>query len=514
MSIYQAIEKSGESRRVYQLTSPIDLQPAGELVCASKEDVQAALLRAKAALPAWAAKSLKERADILRNAVKILLARQDEVMDLVVKETGKARTDALSMEVYSVADAWTYYAKHAKAFLGEEKRKVPGVLGLTKKMTISYKPLGVVGIIVPWNGPVVLGAVPAGQALLAGNAVLLKGSEVTPYSTKLVADILHEAGVPKDIIIPLLGDGQTGADLVESGVQKIAFTGSVRTGRIVAESCARQLIPCSLELGGKDAMIVCDDASMERAVAGAVLGSCMNTGHYCCGTERIYVMDSIYDEFLAKTVEATKELRQGSHLGFDEDVGAVFWERQMTIIEDHVEDARSNGATIHCGGRRNPELAGLYYEPTVITGINHDMKIMKEETFGPVICIQKVSSVEEALKLANDSEYGLNGNVWTKDVNKGLDIARRIETGGASVNDIAITYGVPAAPFGGVKHSGVGHVNSISGIRGYAHAQPIVTDKSTKPMPNSYPYSTKTADGMRKFMEILWLKTPIGRWLS
>ena len=514
MSIYQPIEKEGEIRRVYQLISPIDLSPSGELVCASTDDVKAAIARAKSAQKDWQNTPIEERCEVFKRAVKILLERQEEVIDTVVKETGKARSDALSMEIYSVADAWTYYSKHAKKFLGTEKRKVPGILGLAKKMRIVYKPLGVVGIIVPWNGPFVLAGVPAVQALLAGNAAVVKGSEVTPYSTKLLESILLEAGLPEGVCQVLMGDGQTGADLVEGGVNKISFTGSVATGRRVAESCARQLIPCTLELGGKDAMIVCADAALDRAAAGAIVGSCMNTGHYCCGTERIYVVEDVYDEFVEKVVEGTKVLRQGSELGFDEDVGAVFWDKQMTIIEDHVEDAKAKGATVHCGGRRNPNLKGLYYEPTVMTQVDNTMKIMTEETFGPIICIQKVKDEAEALALANDSEYGLNGNVWTKDVERGAQLVSQIDTGGCSVNDMAMTYGVPAAPFGGRKFSGVGHVNSVTGMRGYCHAQPILTDKSSGNLPSAYPYSAEKAQGMQKFMAILWLKTPIGRWLS
>lgn len=514
MSIYQPIEKAGENRRVYQLTSPVTMEPIGELVCANTEDVKAAVAKARKAQTAWAEMSVEARAKVIQRAVQVILKRQDEIIDTVIKETGKAPADALSMEIFSVVDAMTYYAKHAKKFLATEKRKVPGIVGLTKKMKIVYKPLGVVGIIVPWNGPFVLAANPAVQALLAGNAVVLKGSEVTPYSSKLLEDIYREAGMPDGVVQVLMGDGQTGADLVEAGVDKISFTGSVNTGRKVAEACARQLIPVTLELGGKDAMIVCADANLDRAVDGALAGSCMNTGHYCCGTERIYVMESIYDEFVAKVVEKTKTLKQGAEHGGNEDVGAVFWDKQMTIIESHVEDARAKGAKIHVGGSRNTELKGLYYLPTVITDVTHDMTIMRDETFGPIICIQKVRDENEALRLANDSEFGLNGNVWTSDLDKGFNLARRIDTGGVSVNDMAMTYGVPTAPFGGRKHSGVGQVNSITGIRGYCFAQPILIDKGKGKLQSGYPYTSDNVEGMKKFINFLWGKTPLGRWLA
>jgi succinate-semialdehyde dehydrogenase/glutarate-semialdehyde dehydrogenase len=372
----------------------------------------------------------------------------------------------------------------------------------------------VAGIIVPWNGPVVLGMNPAVQALMAGNTVLIKASEVTPYSTKIIEEIFTEAGLPAGVLQVLLGDGETGAALCEAGVDKIAFTGSVNTGRQVAQSCARQLIPCTLELGGKDAMIVCADADLDRAAAGAVIGSCMNSGHYCCGTERIYVLDAVYDEFLDKVVAQVKALRQGSQLGYDEDVGAVFWDRQMTVIEDHVQDAVDKGATIVVGGQRNPELAGLYYQPTVMTNVNHDMKIMREETFGPIICVQRVASEEAALGLANDSRYGLNGNVWSRNTRHAIELAERVETGGISVNDMALTYGVPVAPFGGIKESGVGRVNGEVGIRGYCHAVPVIIERfGGKKLPSAYPHSAAKVEGMKKFMRFLW-GTPVGKWLS
>jgi acyl-CoA reductase-like NAD-dependent aldehyde dehydrogenase len=513
MSIYEPLA-STDSRRHLQLRSPVTLEPSGELVCANREDVAAAITRARAAQPAWAATSFKQRAAILERALKLVLAKTDDIIDTVVAETGKAPADALSMEIFSVADSLCYYAKNAEKFLKSRKRKVHGVLGFTKELRITYKPLGVIGLITPWNGPFVLVMNQAAQALMAGNAVVAKGSEVTPWSAKLAESIFAEAGLPEGVLQVLLGDGETGAAIVEGGVDKVSFTGSVATGRKVAEACARQLIPCTLELGGNDAMIVCADADLDRAADGAWLGSCMNTGHYCCGTERIYVVAEIYDAFLEKVLARGKDLKQGPQHGFDESVGAIFWDRQMDIIERHVEDARTRGATIHTGGQRNPELKGLYYQPTVITEVNNDMQIMVEETFGPILCIQKVRDEADAIRLANDSEFGLNGNVWTQDKEKGHRLALQIDTGSCSVNDMAVSYGIPAAPFGGRKSSGIGQVNGKKGLRGYCHEMPVVIEKRGGKMPNAYPYTTKSAQGMKKFMNILWVKTPIGRWLS
>lgn len=513
MSIYEPLE-SNDSRRHLKLRSPVTLEETGELVCANTEDVKQAIARARAAQPAWASTSMKERRTIVERALKIVLERQDEIIETVVKETGKCRTDAMSMEVFSVADQLCYYAKNAEKFLKPRKRKVHGLLKLMKQLRIMYKPLGVVGLITPWNGPFVLVMNQATQAILAGNTVVAKGSEVTPYSAKLAEDIYRQAGLPEGVLQVLLGDGETGAAIVNGGVDKVSFTGSVATGRKVAEACASQLIPVTLELGGNDAMIVCADADIDRAADGAWVGSCMNTGHYCCGTERIYVVKDVYDEFLRLILDKGKALRQGQKHGWEEDIGAVFWDRQMTIIEAHVEDARAKGATIHMGGRRNPELPGLYYEPTVITDVDNSMDIMILETFGPILCIQKVDSEAEALRLANDSEFGLNGNVWTKDKDKGYQMASAIDTGSCSVNDMAVSYGIPAAPFGGKKNSGLGQVNGKKGLRGYCHEMPIVIDRFGGKMQNGYPYDAKSAEGMKKLMEFLWVKTPIGRWMS
>ena len=240
----------------------------------------------------------------------------------------------------------------------------------------------------------------------------------------------------------------------------------------------------------------------------------MNTGHYCCGTERIYVVAEVYDEFLRLVMDKGKGLRQGQQHGWDEDVGAVFWDRQLAIIEAHVEDARAKGANILMGGRRNPNLPGLYYEPTVITGVDNSMDIMLHETFGPVLCIQQVANEQEAIALANDSEFGLNGNVWTRDKDRGYQLAAAIDTGSCSVNDMAVSYGIPAAPFGGRKNSGLGQVNGKKGLRGYCHEMPIVIDRFGGKMQNAYPYSARSAESMKKLMDFIWVKTPLGRWLS
>jgi succinate-semialdehyde dehydrogenase/glutarate-semialdehyde dehydrogenase len=495
-----------------RLRSPVTLEPIGEIECANSQDVELAIERARKAQPDWANLSFDERSRYMGKVSRLLLEQQEEVVELVIRETGKARAEAVSMEIFGSLDALAYYPKNTKKFLKTRSKRIHGVLGFGKRLRIVYKPRGVVGIITPWNGPFILAMNQAVQALMAGNAVIVKGSEVTPLSTKRVERFFEEAGLPDGLLQVLIGDGETGAALVEGGVDKISFTGSVATGRKVAEACGRQLIPCTLELGGKDAMIVCADADLDRAASGALIGSCMNTGQYCCGTERIYVVEEVYDEFVNKVVERAAKLRQGDSGEFD--VGAIFWDKQLEIIERHVEDAVEKGATVLVGGRRNPDLDGLYYEPTVLTDVNHDMDVMVHETFGPVVSIMKVPDEEEALRRANESDYGLNGNVWTRDKEKGFAIASRMETGAVCVNDMAMTYGAPEAPFGGRKSSGVGQVNGEVGVRGYCHAMPIIIERfGGKELAAGYPYSHKKVEGMQKFMKFFF-GTPLARWMS
>ncbi len=511
MAIVEALETEGSRRRM-QVRSPASLEPIGEFECADADQVRAAVERARVAQREWATRSFDERSEMLMRLLDQFVKRQDEIIDAVVAETGKPRTEAIGMEVFSSCDAISYYAKHAKEILAPQKRKLHGVMRLTKSLRVIYQPLGVVGLITPWNGPVVLAATPLVQALMAGNAVVHKPSEVTPLSALVLASLVEGAGFPKHLYQVVQGDGASGAALIESGVDKIAFTGSVATGRKVAEACARRLLPFTLELGGKDAMIVCADADLDRAAHGAVLGSCMNTGHYCCGTERVYVVESVYDAFVEKVVARTKQLRQADCGEFD--VGSVFWDPQLDIIESHMADAVAKGARVLVGGGRNSALKGLYFEPTVVTEVDHDMDLMTKETFGPIVAIKKVRDEEEAIRLANDSEYGLSGTVWTTDTERGIEIASRIHTGGVCVNDMTLTYGVPEAPFGGRKNSGLGQVNGPEGLRGYCHAQPIIADRKGKGnIQGGYPYTRKAEDGMQKFIRLLF-GTRLARWLS
>ncbi|MBV2235554.1 MAG: aldehyde dehydrogenase family protein [Sterolibacterium sp.] len=505
MAIFERMETAPGQRRKLRLKSPVTYEVLGEIECASKEDVDAAVAQAHAAQKKWAKKSPAERAKVILKARDIVLQRQDEIMAVVIRETGKTPADALSMEIFASADVMSYYARNAEKFLATEKKKLHGVMSMIKTLRVAYKPLGVVGVITPWNGPFILSMNPTQQALLAGNGVILKGSEVTPESTQLVAKVFKEAGLPEGLLHVIYGDGQTGADLLNADIQKVSFTGSVPTGRKVGEACGRNLIPCSLELGGTDAMIICADAHFEMATDAALYGSCINTGHYCCGTQRIYVVEELYDKFVARVTEKAKALRQGQKYGQDEDIGAVFWDKQVTIIEEHVKDAIDKGARLLHGGGRNPDLEGLYFMPTVLADCDHSMLAMREENFGPLVCLQKVRDEAEAIRLTNDSPYGLNGTVFSKDKEKAFQIALQMDTGSVCVNDIAVTYGVPEAPFGGVKASGVGQVNGVDGLRKYSHAFPVILNRFNMPkLPASYPYSAKAIGDTKKLMKFLW----------
>jgi acyl-CoA reductase-like NAD-dependent aldehyde dehydrogenase len=509
MAIVQPAETSNGHRHL-RLAHPGTAEIIGEIPVTNAAEVKAAVARARTAQVAWAAAGFAERAKVMRQAVELLRERQEPIIELIRRETGRSHFETLMMEVFPALDSLTYYGKNAEKILTDRR---PGLhLLRTKKLLITYRPLGVVGIITPWNGPFILALNPTVQALMAGNAVVLKPSEVTPFSGQAVADLLRDAGLPEDVLQVIPGDGETGAALLEAGIDKISFTGSVATGRKVGEACGRNLVPCTLELGGKDAMIVCEDADVERAAGGAVFGGFFNAGQFCCGTERVYVHEKIADAFIAKVVEKTKALRQGNEGEYD--VGPMIWPRQLDVIERHVADAIVKGATILCGGQRNTALGELFYEPTVMVDVTHDMLVMQEETFGPILPIVRVPDDDEAIRLANDSLYGLSGTVWSKDDKRAIALARRMHTGSVCVNDTSITYGACEAPFGGRKASGVGQVNGETGLRGYCHALPVVIDRfGPKEEQVWYPYTEAKEKTLQKVIRWVW-GSPLGRWMS
>lgn len=495
-----------EPHQIIEVHSPATLEKIGEVEVNSPLEVRAAVHRAREAFRAWSAMDFKRRAKVLLSARGHLLARSEELIELICRENGKPRLEAL-VEITYVCDVLTFYSKQARRFL-KSHRVTPHLLR-NKKVTVHYQPRGVIGMITPWNFPLILTIGEAVPALAAGNAVVIKPSEWTPLIAARGAEILREAftaaGAPADILQIVNGYGETGGALVDEA-DMIAFTGSVRTGKLIAERAAKRLVPVSLELGGKDPMIVLRDADIERAANAAVWGAFTNSGQVCISVERVYVEDSIADEFTNRVVAKTRALRQGSDVNEVEsrvDIGAMTFPKQVETVEDHIADARLRGAQVLTGGQRNSDLPGRYFEPTVLTNVNHSMKIMTEETFGPVLPIMRVRDEDEALRLANDSRYGLNASVFTRDKTRGEQIAAQVAAGVTCVNDVIAGFGVTDAPSGGLKESGIGKRHGAEGIRRFCHQQVIVTDRfGMKRDPFWYPYNAKTERVMLRLLNV------------
>lgn len=465
--------------KIIEVHSPSTLSKLGEVAVNTPSEVGMAARRAREAFRVWGSLDLKQRAEVMLTAREFFVSRREELIELICAENGKPRLEAL-VEVMYVCDVITFYAKRAPRFL-KPQRVTPHLLR-NKKVTVHYRARGVVGMITPWNYPLILTIGEAIPALISGNAVIIKPSEWTPLIALRGAGLIHDAfkahGLPAEILQIVNGYGETGGALVDES-DMIAFTGSVRTGQAVAARAARRLIPVSLELGGKDPLIVLRDADLERAANAAVWGAFTNSGQVCISVERVYVEDAIADEFTRRVVEKTRALRQGADSGRDRriDVGAMTFPKQIEIVEDQIADATARGAQILVGGRRKPDLEGRYFEPTVLTKVDHSMKIMTEETFGPVLPIMRVRDEAEALRLANDSNYGLNASVFTRDRARGEGLAMKVEAGMTCVNDVLAGFGVTDAPSGGLKASGIGKRHGPEGIRRFCHQQVIVTDR-------------------------------------
>jgi acyl-CoA reductase-like NAD-dependent aldehyde dehydrogenase len=480
-----------EPRTVIPVVNPATLQKIADIPVTDAAGVCAAIEQARAVQRQWARTSFAERGIALKRYRDVIIDQKDRVADVIASETGRPRGDIYTSELLPWCDAVGYWAKTAARSLADEKVR-PHLLK-NKKIYVSYHPIGVVGIIGPWNFPFVLTVGEAIPALMAGCAVIIKPSEVTPLSAMIGAELAETAGLPRGLLQVIPGYGETGALLVDSA-DMICFTGSVETGKKVAEGAAKRLIPVTLELGGKDPMVVLRDANLERAAAGCVWGALFNAGQVCMSVERVYVEEPIYDAFVERVAEKVKQLRQGMSDQVVE-VGSMTFPPQLQKVEQHVADAVRKGAHVLTGGRRSPTLPGLFYEPTVLSDVTHDMLIMTDETFGPVIPIMKVRDVEEALRLANDSRYGLTASVWTRDREQAQAIGRRIQAGSVCINDCLVNFAVTEAPMGGVKESGLGVRHGAQGIRKFCRQQTVVIDRfaSNKEI-NWYPTSkTKAA---------------------
>jgi acyl-CoA reductase-like NAD-dependent aldehyde dehydrogenase len=473
------------------------------------EEVADLARRARAAQPGWEGLGFDGRAEVMYETRRWIVGNRERVMQTLMDETGKTREDALVSEIMFVADSLGFWAKRAPKYLADERIRSHSPLLLGRKLYVRYSPLGLVGVIGPWNYPLTNTYGDAIAALMAGNAVILKPSEVTPLTSLLIAEGMRASGLPDDLLLVATGHGETGAALIDE-VDGIMFTGSTETGKKVMERAARTLTQVSLELGGKDPMVVLRDADLERAANAAVYYAMSNGGQICQAVERVYVEEPVYDQFVNKVVENARALRQGRPgAAGSVDVGAVTFEPQLDIIDRHVRDARDKGAKVLVGGKPQGDGGGRFYEPTVLVDVDHSMAIMTEETFGPTLPIMKVRDADEAMELANDSRYGLNSSVWTRDLEKGEELAARIKAGSTCVNDCMINYAAQEMPFGGWGDSGLGVRHSAQGIRKYCKTHSIlVTRFGAKRELHFFPYSPRTTKLLERLVVLLYGRKP------
>jgi len=455
--------------------APFTGKVLGQVPRSTADDVRVAAERARVAQRAWARLSFRERASIFLRFHDLLLDRQREVLDLMQIEAGKARAHAME-EVVDTAVVARYYAHHSERQLRPRRQR--GALPLLTETWQYHHPLGVVGVIAPWNYPLTLAITDAIPALLAGNGVVLKPDEKTPFTALWGVDLLYEAGLPRDLFQVVTGYGsELGPALVES-VDFVAFTGSVATGRLVAGQAAARLIGCSLELGGKNPMLVLDDADLDAAADGALRGCFASAGQLCMSIERLYVQAGIFESFVRSFVDRTRALKLGTGLTYDADVGSLISGEHLATVSAHVQDAVSKGAKVLAGGRPRPDVGPWFYEPTILADVTEGMTLFAEETFGPVVAVYRFDSVDDAIERANSSRYGLNSSVWTRDARRGRAIASRIQAGSANVNEAyTAAWGSVDAPMGGFKESGLGRRHGAGGILKYTESQTIAIQR-------------------------------------
>ena len=469
------LDPEGASGDTIEVQAPFTGETVARLAACTPEDVTYAFERARTAQEAWAARPFHERARVLARFHDVVLDHKTEALDIIQLESGKARLHAFE-EVMDVALVSRYYAYHGEAAIDRERRD--GFLPGLTRVEVNHVPVGVVGIIAPWNYPLTMAITDALPALLAGNAVVVKPSETTPFSALLAADLLDEAGLPRDLLHIVPGDGSTLGPTLIGEADYLHFTGSTETGRIVAKQAAEHLIGCSLELGGKNPMIVLDDADIEKAVEGAVRGVFSNSGQLCISIERLYVQRPIYRQFMDRFVERVNEMRVEAGYAWDIDMGSIISQDQLDKITSHVEDAVARGATVAAGGHALPDVGPLFYAPTILENVPPEADLFDAETFGPVVAVYPFDTEAEGIRLANDTVYGLNASVWSASGASARAVARQIHAGTVNVNEAyATAWGSTDAPMGGMGQSGLGRRHGPEGILKYTQAQTVAEQR-------------------------------------
>lgn len=469
-------------------SSPADGLPFARTSLLSAGQAGLALDAARAAFPAWSGLPFRERGRFLLRARAVLVEKADELAALIAREQGKPEAEGHTADVMPALDALKHLALHTEDALREEAVESQVLVLAHKESRLLQVPYGVVLVISPWNYPLCLPLICAATALAAGNTVVLKPAPATTLIGLQVGEIFRRAGLPPGVLNVVATDDAVAAGLVEDPrVGKIVFTGSVATGKKVMVAAAKNLTPVVLELGGKDAAVVCRDADLDLAAQGIVWGAFLNAGQTCASVERVYVEAPVADAFVQKVVERARALRTGDPARSETDMGPLTLERQRRIVEEHVQDAVARGAKVHTGGQV-PAGPGFFYPPTVLTDVTHDMRIMREETFGPVLPIMTVANLDEAIRLANQTEYGLTASGWTRDAETARRLQQELQAGAVSINDCISSFGEPSAPWGGFKQSGIGRTHGLAGLREMVQVKYVTRDTARAPKLWWYPY--------------------------
>jgi succinate-semialdehyde dehydrogenase / glutarate-semialdehyde dehydrogenase len=463
------------SGQTVEVRSPLDGAPLAHIPQSTDADVEEAFRRARAAQERWARTPVKERERLLLRLHDLVLDRQEEILDLIVLESGKARKHAFD-EPLHIALTARYYGRTAAKHLATERR--PGVIPGLTRVDVNHTPKGVVGIISPWNYPFTMALCDGLAAIAAGNAVVAKPDAQTMLSALLGHQLLEQAGFPRDLWMIVAGPGSQVGTSIIARADYICFTGSTATGKLIGKQCAERVIGCSLELGGKNAMLVLADADIERAAEGATRAVFSNTGQLCVSIERLYVADAVYDRFVERFVARTQAMTLGATLAWENDMGTLISQAQLDTAVAHVEDAVAKGATVLTGGKARPDLGPYFFEPTILEGVTPEMTCFGTETFGPVVSLYRFHSEAEAVDRANDGDYGLNAAIYSRDTARARALASRVKSGTVNINEaFAATFASLDAPMGGFRQSGTGRRQGAEGLLRYTETQSVATQR-------------------------------------